>query len=193
VNSSSSSISIETPSSKNNEFKEISQQEFELALSKTKVEKDEFDGNNSIILSLDNKSPTTVGNSRITLVASMAKTVEDSEWGFALSSAYYGEDWMFHYEINIKSDSGVLNLKDVLDAGREVQDNGKVTEFGLRTLESGEIQQFCKILNSNEIQFRLRGLGGKVSYLTGIMGDQLVNGNRAACIVYAGLLQGLQP
>ena len=192
VNSSSSLVSPETSSNKNNEFDQINQQEFELALSKLQVEKDEFVGNYNILPKFDEPTFTTVGESRISIAASVAKTVEDSEWGFALSSAYFGKGWMFHDEINIKSDNGILNLKDILDADRQVQNGGNVLEVGLRTLEFGEIQQFCEIVKSNEIKFRLRGLRGEVKDLTGTMDAQSANANRAVCIVYAGLFQGLK-
>jgi len=193
VNSSTSSMSPESSSNKDNEFDQIDQQEFELALGKLQVTKDEFDGNYNISPKFDEPIFTTVGKSRIALNASVAKTAEDSDWGFALSTAYFGKGWMFHDEVNVKSDDGILNLKDVLEARRQVQDGGNVLEVGLRPLELGEIQQFCEIIKSNEIKFRLRGLSGEVTELTGTMDVQSANINRAICIVYAGIYQGLKP
>jgi hypothetical protein len=167
----------------------VSQTVFQEALSQVKVTQDEFVGNYEIFAygSVDNWTLDEEDN-YFDLSLNLTKKDKKSKWKFTMTSFYWGEDWIFHNEVNLKSSKGTLNLKTLL-VSKDV-DDGKVTEFGARSLTTSERLRFCKIIGGSNVTFRLRGNSGDV---TGMMQDSAILNNLSLCTVYLGLLQGYKP
>jgi len=175
----------------NDTFKNISQEEVDSALKDAKILKDEFIGNYEIFFIPNEKTLTKVEDSYIGLSIDITRKDEKSDWEFTLVSAYNGKGWMFHDEVNIKSPNGIINFSDMISSSEQVQDGGSVSELSYHVLSKKEIQEFCSILDSNEVKFRLRGERGKVLEQSGQMKEFSVINNRNLCTVYFGLEQGL--
>jgi len=177
-------------SGSNSASKKISQVELDTALKTAVISKDEFIGNYEILFNPRVETQTKIDDSWLSLSGDITKKDEKSDWEFILVSHYFGKDWMFHNEINIKSPNGIVNFNDIISVSRQVLDGGNVSEFSSRKLNEKEIQEYCYILDSNEVQFRLRG-NGKVLSQIGPMEESAIIDNRNLCTIYSGLKQGL--
>lgn len=180
----------EDSSRSNSVSKKISQVEFDTALKTAKISKDEFIGNYEILFDPGIEVQTKIDGAWLNLSGDITKKDEKSDWEFILISSYIGKDWMFHDEINIKSPNGILNFDDIISVSQDVLGGSGVSELSSRKLNEKEIQEFCYILDSNEVQFRLRG-NGKVLSLIGPMKESAIIDNRNLCTIYSGLKQGL--
>jgi hypothetical protein len=167
----------------------ISKTVFQKALNQVQVAQDEFLGNYEIFAypSVDN---WTFGeeDDHFELSLNLTKKDTKSKWQFTMTAFYWGEDWIFHNEVNLKSSKGILNLK-TFSVSRDVED-GQVYEFAARPLTTSERLKFCKIIGGSNVTFRLRGNSGDV---TGMMQDSAISNNSSLCTVYQGLLQGYKP
>lgn len=167
----------------------VSKTVFQDALGQVQVTQDEFVGNYEIFAngSVDDWTQDEENN-YFHLSLNLAKENTKSKWEFIMTSFYWGEDWIFHNEVNLKSSRGNLNLKTT-SVDRDVED-GKVSEFAARSLSTSERLRFCRVISGSNVTFRLRGNAGDV---TGMMQDSTISNNSALCTVYKGLIKGYKP
>lgn len=171
----------------------VSQAEFRKSLNVLEVTVDEFKGNYEIFTKSSLDQYVEEGDSVFSLTSNITKRNQKSPWVFGLTSVFNGEDWLNHDEINVKSDSLTLNLNDVVLINSNVSDGGRVFEIGRRVLTNQQVVNFCKIINGQNIRFRLRGGGGEVLEVTGNLPSASRNSFKASCTVFNGLLQGMKP
>ena len=171
----------------------ISNAEFRKSLQMLKVEVDEFKGNYEIFPKGNLNQYILQGTTAVRLTANITKRNENSPWIFGLTPEYSGEDWLNLDEVNIKSASSVLNYSDVIIVNSNVLDGGRVYEIGRIILTNQEAEKFCKLINEQDIKFRLSGSGGKILQVTGDMPVTLSSTLKASCQVFGGLLQGFKP
>ncbi len=171
----------------------VSNAEFRKSLQMLKVEVDEFKGNYEIFPKGNLNQYVIQGTTALRLTANITKRNENSPWIFSLTPEYSGEDWLNHDEVNIKSDSTIINYSDVIIVNSNVLDGGRVYEIGRIILTNKEVEKFCKLINEKNIKFRLSGSGGKILQVTGDMPSTLSSTLKASCQVFAGLLQGFKP
>lgn len=170
--------------------KTISQMDFDAAMKNANIFQDEFLGNFEITVDLDTDAKTKVDNAYIDLGVDITRENENSDIEFILLSEYIGKGWMFHDEVNLKSPNGVMNLNEMISEHKQVMSGGIVFEVSSRVLKDKEVQEFCKVLDSNDVKFRLRGIGGEVLELTGQMTNASLKANQTLCTIYFGIKQG---
>lgn len=168
----------------------ISKSTFIDAISQLEVFQDEFKGNYEIYATSDVQNWTLDENGNYYSVEiDITKSDSKSQWKFNIVTFYWGEDWIFHRELNIKSSKGVMNLK-LSSYNKKVNDDGTVTENSSATVSKVQSDKFCKILSGSNVIFRLRGSDGDVQ---GNVEEGSIYNNLLLCTVYQGLLQGYKP
>jgi hypothetical protein len=170
----------------------ISQAEFRKSLSVLKVSIDEFKGNYEIYPKASVDQYIIEENYNFSLSSNITKRNQKSPWVFGLTSVFNGEDWLSHDEISIKSDSLTLNLDNVVIVNSNIIE-GKYFEMGYRSLTDKQVISFCKVINGQNIKFRLNGGGGEILEVTGNLPSASRNNFKASCTVFNGLLQGMKP
>lgn len=173
-------------------FEEVSQNEFDNALSKLEVEKDEFNGNLLITQKDLEKSRVKSNKNYLILVLGLSKK-ENADWFIGQYTYFQGPDWMFHYEMDLKTSNGTYTTTGLDDLREDqVRPSGSVLEIGKRELTQEELASFCKVVSGEDAKIRFSGSGGSVRKVTaGISEKKLVYLN-SICIVYAGISQGFQ-
>ena len=174
-------------------LQKISTDDFRRSLAKMTVSVDEFKGNYEIFPRNEFRDLVKQDSYLFGVTPSITKADEKSEWIFALTSSYRGNDWLFHYEINLKSDTRTLNLPRVILISKDILGGGRgVDEFGVYQMSNKEADDFCTLIAGESIKFRLLGSSG-VNSLTGTMSVKSLDSSRAICQVFSGLKQGFKP
>ena len=187
------SVNENASQSESGQFQEITESDFRTSLSSLKVTVDEFKGNYEIFPEGRSESLSKKDKMVFGLSSNVTRYDNESGWEFTLTSTYAGQDWMFHDEVDVKSDSKVISFPEVELVYDKVLDNGVVTEFGAYTMTTKEAVKFCEIINGKNIKFRLSGTRGDILEISGQMSTASQDNFKASCKVFAGILQGLKP
>jgi hypothetical protein len=188
---SNSEESANTPESTESEERIlVSEAEFRAAVNKAELFRDEFKGNYELGSKVGLDKFTKEGTTIFYINLYFTKEDDSSPWETSLVSAYYGEDWIFHDEVNIKSSAGILNLEEISEVGRDVTDGGKVSEISAATLDESTFRNYCKIINGTDVIFRLRG--SEASDAMGNMTQANIESEKLLCIIGYGLAQGFK-
>jgi hypothetical protein len=169
-------------------YKIVSPERFKAALATYKSSVDEFNGHTEITP----KSMTGIffsdGIGHASVLLGFSKHDSKSEWKLALVSNYWGDDWLFHDTLDLKSSSGVVTL-DVDPLTRDDQvSNGSVTEIAVTNLDSTQTDQICNVLQGKKPKARLTGTGGAVTDVVGFLPNAKLL--RDGCTIWYGLQSG---
>ena len=170
---------------------------FKAAKNLYKVSVDEFKGNVEMFATPKksmNFRETSVSDAWGLLMVDITRANETAPYEFQLVSYYDGNDWMFHDEVDLKSDSGTfIGAVDSTTRNDQAQDGGRVTELGMQTLKKAQVAGFCKVFASNNIRVRLSGTNGQVTDMTSSLSPSAYKSIAAGCTIWQGLQQGYSP
>ena len=155
------------------------------ALLRVNVSDDAYTGNMEITGKSENS--VTLGEFSFVYTGAFLAKKSDTEWEFAVSSAYYASEWLFQHSIGFKSTNGAISLP-LGSSDTEVNEVAYVSEYTYVVLSEQEIEEFCDVMKGKNVTFRILGKNGQVERKLpgGVMYD-----NRAMCVLYRGFGHGL--
>ena len=181
---------------------QISQQDFDAALSKLEFTVDEFDGSWEIFY-LPNWDMGIIKasgprDSRFSLDISLyiLREKSDSPLDARVKISFLGTECMNVNQWDTKSSTGVVNFdfESNLSDCKYADPNypGVVLDEANKYMNQTEMLDYCEIINGKEITLRIKGSGAILSH-TGIIPKALESSHKNICIVYQGLMDGLSP
>jgi hypothetical protein len=130
------------------------------------------------------------GKVSASLSLSLNKIDSKADWKFNVGGIYFGEEWMFHQAIDIKSTTGVVNIAVKPSSRLERVEVGFVYEVSATDLSKTETESLCKVGEGQSLKFRISGLG-KTGEAVRTIEVGKANSIKNLCLVYRGLQQGL--
>ena len=187
-----SSAKVEEKSEATKPTNQVTQAEFQSALASLQIEKSEWteaifinapEGSSSFDNSLKGKVTAS-------LRLSVNKINSKTDWKFNVVGAYFGDEWMFHQGIDIKSSTGFMNIVVNPSSRLDRVDVGFVYEISATDLSRSETESLCKVGEGQSLKFKMSGLGKNGEAIRTIEVGQAIS-IKNLCLVYRGLQQGL--
>jgi hypothetical protein len=169
----------------------ISQTRFNSAISRLDITKSEWSTSTQIVGKRSGGNSNALqGKVSTSIDFSLQRETETSPWHMFIIGVYFGLDWMFHEQIDIKSSKGLLNIRVDTNSRRDQVETGFVTEISGTYLTGPESEKLCTLINGTSPQFRISGTGKTFEAVREIL-PRVVSEVNDICVVYHGLQQGL--
>jgi hypothetical protein len=174
-------------------FPLVSASEFHAALLKLTVTKDEFKGNYEVNESVPVSAWLANGTSYANLGLDLTRADDKAPWKILVISAFFGNDWMFHNSIDLKSSSGVFTLAvETRTRNDQTGGAGMVSEIALTSVKDADVAALCKVASGSNLKARFSGTSGTIRSVTGLLSSRAASSLRHECTVFSGLLQGMK-
>lgn len=178
----------------------ISEEDFDLALSKVKFVIDEFDGTWEIFnnpkseeVYLKSSGPRD-SRYAINIALYIVRESSDSPLDARASIRFLGTECTNFYQWDTKSEIGVVsfNFENELSDCDNAGIPGVVIEEANRYMTETDMLDYCKVLGGQDVIFRVTGYDGILSQ-KGSLPNTALKAHKNMCTVHQGLLEGLVP
>lgn len=178
----------------------ISEEDFDFAVSKVNFAIDEFDGTWEIFNNPEKeevyRQASGPRDSRFAINISLyiLRKGSDSPLDARATIRFIGAKCTNFYQWDTKSDAGVVNF----DFTRELSKcesaglPGVILEEANRYMSDSDMLNYCRLLDGQEVTFRVTGYDGILSQ-RGSLRDSVLKAHKNICTIYQGLSQGLVP